>query len=110
MRGEVLRIEGRRVAIQSDRSGALPGFRDRGAAVEEHAQRGGTILLLDEHLREAAVPTVGGRETREQIAELLLGLTQPTGLQALQTGRERDLVIEVGRTCSHCALVCAGRD
>ena len=37
----------------------------------------------------------------------LFRLAKPTGLEAFQTGRERHLVVEVGRACAHWPLVCA---
>ena len=51
MRREIVRVERGRVAVQTDRARALTRFRDGRTAVQEHAQRGGAIFLLDEHLR-----------------------------------------------------------
>ena len=54
-----LRLERDGLAVEQDRLVAIAGLRERGAAVEEHAERAGAVLLLDEHLREPAVAALG---------------------------------------------------
>src|SRR5207248_11062845 len=107
VRGEIVRRERDRLAVDADGTAALLRLRERGAAVEQHAERGGLVLLLDQDLREPTVSTLGSRKMRHQIAELLLGLTKAPSLETLQPRREGDLVVEVSRSARHSRSVCA---
>src|SRR5713101_7290207 len=100
MRGEVVRVELGRLAVDRDRRRALVGLRQGRATVEEHTEGRRTVLLLYKDLRQAAVATVGRREMRHQIAKLLFRLAQSSALQALLARGEGDLVVEVsGAAC-----------
>src|SRR2546427_2884536 len=95
VRGEVSGVEGDRLAQQTDRRGPIARPAERGCPVPKHAQGTRAVLLLEVHLREAAVSALGRRKLVDQVLEALLGLPQPALLKAVETFFESDLVVEV---------------
>ncbi len=106
VRRRVTRLHADGLAEQGDAAIAIAGLGERGAAVAQDRERRGAVFELQEHLRETTVPPGESGELLDEVAELLLGLTQPAGLEALQPRGERDLVVEVLRG-PHGPLVCA---
>src|SRR5581483_146282 len=107
VRREIVRVEGHGLAVEGRGRDAIAGLRERGAAVEQHAERRRAVLLLHEDLGEAAIAAVRRGEVPHQVAELLLRLAQPPAPQALQARGEGDLVVEVSGRARHARAVCA---
>ena len=96
---EIERIELQRFGEERDDAPVLAGFRQLRGAIAKHGEGARAIGLLHADLREAAISAGDGRELGAEVAELLLGLMQPSSLQLAQAGRERDLVVEVLDRC-----------